>query len=142
MRACTGVTAGRLGARSASAPAGTVPCCSPGLACAGGPAVRRVLWLTAPASPHPQSSGASPISRASERTTRHLTVISSLFLRAPAGGGPPTVPSWGHGQIPASAARSFPGLGRCRCRCRTVSYTHLRAHETRHDLVCRLLLEK
>src|SRR5450756_1161753 len=30
-----------------------------------------------------------------------------------------------------------------RCsNCRTVSYTHLRAHETRHDLVCRLLLEK
>src|SRR5659263_674238 len=26
--------------------------------------------------------------------------------------------------------------------CRPVSYTHLRAHETRHDLVCRLLLEK
>src|SRR5450759_655031 len=25
---------------------------------------------------------------------------------------------------------------------RTYSYTHLRAHETRHDLVCRLLLEK
>src|SRR5450756_2778289 len=24
----------------------------------------------------------------------------------------------------------------------SVSYTHLRAHETRHDLVCRLLLEK
>src|SRR5665648_1111147 len=24
----------------------------------------------------------------------------------------------------------------------TVSYTHLRAHETRHELVCRLLLEK
>src|SRR5450759_1547806 len=27
-------------------------------------------------------------------------------------------------------------------RARSVSYTHLRAHETRHDLVCRLLLEK
>src|SRR5665648_1278665 len=27
-------------------------------------------------------------------------------------------------------------------RCVPVSYTHLRAHETRHDLVCRLLLEK
>ena len=26
--------------------------------------------------------------------------------------------------------------------CNPVSYTHLRAHETRHDLVCRLLLEK
>src|SRR5659263_745307 len=24
----------------------------------------------------------------------------------------------------------------------SMSYTHLRAHETRHDLVCRLLLEK
>src|SRR5665648_1205873 len=27
-------------------------------------------------------------------------------------------------------------------RLQAVSYTHLRAHETRHDLVCRLLLEK
>src|SRR5450756_1810254 len=27
-------------------------------------------------------------------------------------------------------------------RLKAVSYTHLRAHETRHDLVCRLLLEK
>ena len=27
-------------------------------------------------------------------------------------------------------------------RMTAVSYTHLRAHETRHDLVCRLLLEK
>src|SRR5450756_1195082 len=27
-------------------------------------------------------------------------------------------------------------------RALSVSYTHLRAHETRHDLVCRLLLEK
>src|SRR5450759_123229 len=33
---------------------------------------------------------------------------------------------------------------RCSCSSRdiSVSYTHLRAHETRHDLVCRLLLEK
>src|SRR5665648_1153284 len=28
------------------------------------------------------------------------------------------------------------------CVLHAVSYTHLRAHETRHDLVCRLLLEK
>ena len=33
--------------------------------------------------------------------------------------------------------------GACRvCSVEAVSYTHLRAHETRHDLVCRLLLEK
>src|SRR5450756_2829732 len=31
---------------------------------------------------------------------------------------------------------------RSRSRSAPVSYTHLRAHETRHDLVCRLLLEK
>src|SRR5665648_1236497 len=30
----------------------------------------------------------------------------------------------------------------CRRCMYAVSYTHLRAHETRHDLVCRLLLEK
>src|SRR5450756_145668 len=56
----------------------------------------------------------------------------------------------------AGAARRV--CGPCRCRRSTtgwnlrrrcppdaiaspVSYTHLRAHETRHDLVCRLLLE-
>src|SRR5659263_25101 len=33
-------------------------------------------------------------------------------------------------------------LKRVGIRLNTVSYTHLRAHETRHDLVCRLLLEK
>src|SRR5665648_1205975 len=32
--------------------------------------------------------------------------------------------------------------GRRSARWTPVSYTHLRAHETRHDLVCRLLLEK
>src|SRR5450759_6025622 len=33
-------------------------------------------------------------------------------------------------------------LGRNSDPSHAVSYTHLRAHETRHDLVCRLLLEK
>src|SRR5450759_5596975 len=37
---------------------------------------------------------------------------------------------------PSYVFRSAPPAGRC-----AVSYTHLRAHETRHDLVCRLLLE-
>ena len=32
--------------------------------------------------------------------------------------------------------------GKTEQRKAAVSYTHLRAHETRHDLVCRLLLEK
>ena len=33
-------------------------------------------------------------------------------------------------------------IGHILKRLPSVSYTHLRAHETRHDLVCRLLLEK
>src|SRR5450756_2275482 len=38
-----------------------------------------------------------------------------------------------HGHLPEREIMT--GIG-------PVSYTHLRAHETRHDLVCRLLLEK
>src|SRR5450756_2559567 len=38
------------------------------------------------------------------------------------------------GRLMAVSGRSMPAS--------PVSYTHLRAHETRHDLVCRLLLEK
>src|SRR5450759_4877217 len=58
--------------------------------------------------------------------------------RAPAGSagdygnGIPTNP----GATPAKGAGSTAGTAG------PVSYTHLRAHETRHDLVCRLLLEK
>src|SRR5450756_2737843 len=41
-------------------------------------------------------------------------------------------------------SRKMPAPARATSRTREgpVSYTHLRAHETRHDLVCRLLLEK
>src|SRR5450756_2826169 len=41
-------------------------------------------------------------------------------------------------RTPAADLRSSSG----RMCIQPVSYTHLRAHETRHDLVCRLLLEK
>src|SRR5450756_69388 len=47
--------------------------------------------------------------------------------RWPWSGGSPRI------AVPAATPREGP---------RPVSYTHLRAHETRHDLVCRLLLEK
>src|SRR5450756_940985 len=36
----------------------------------------------------------------------------------------------------------LPTFGNSTSATKPVSYTHLRAHETRHDLVCRLLLEK
>src|SRR5450756_2805309 len=43
------------------------------------------------------------------------------------------------GFIPANRPRGSPVTAHTMT---SVSYTHLRAHETRHDLVCRLLLEK
>src|SRR5450756_3069837 len=47
--------------------------------------------------------------------------------------------------VPEGSGRNSPPLQAIAERLATatpVSYTHLRAHETRHDLVCRLLLEK
>ena len=41
------------------------------------------------------------------------------------------------GEVKPDATVTIIGVGEV-----PVSYTHLRAHETRHDLVCRLLLEK
>ena len=42
--------------------------------------------------------------------------------------------------VRADIEREVPGFDECRIK--PVSYTHLRAHETVLDLVCRLLLEK
>src|SRR5450756_1264978 len=49
--------------------------------------------------------------------------------------------------IPGPREDACPGMTRLNRfdkagRAKPVSYTHLRAHETRHDIVCRLLLEK
>src|SRR5450756_2004565 len=46
----------------------------------------------------------------------------------------------GYRVVPHLAARMIADRGQLERL--SVSYTHLRAHETRHDLVCRLLLEK
>src|SRR5450759_4235706 len=65
-------------------------------------------------------------------------------VRAPPGGG------WAEccradqlrpGQVGAPAGRRRGVDSPARTTPWSVSYTHLRAHETRHDLVCRLLLE-
>src|SRR5450756_2730635 len=40
----------------------------------------------------------------------------------------------------SSRANAFPHFVQTPTASSSVSYTHLRAHETRHDLVCRLLL--
>src|SRR5450759_5549117 len=57
-----------------------------------------------------------------------------------AGQGVATGPQSPHGE--ALPHRLLGGAVASETTLRPVSYTHLRAHETRHDLVCRLLLEK
>src|SRR5450756_2133421 len=47
-----------------------------------------------------------------------------------------TPPCTSRDRRPGSGRWGLPGV----TRSGSVSYTHLRAHETRHDLVCRLLL--
>src|SRR5450759_3736563 len=47
----------------------------------------------------------------------------------------------GTGRVPDPTKLVTPGVLRTTYHASSVSYTHLRAHETRHDLVCRLLLE-
>src|SRR5450759_1388574 len=81
------------------------------------------------------------------RTTREAeiaTAPSPPKSRTAAFGMPEDSPSLTQGFESAGAVTLRPRRGACRaswgCPC-PVSYTHLRAHETRHDLVCRLLLE-
>ena len=63
-----------------------------------------------------------------------------VALGSPGRGG---VTAPGPGRFPCPADRGHPPARRRARWCRTpVSYTHLRAHETVLDLVCRLLLEK
>src|SRR5450759_5571160 len=71
----------------------------------------------------------------SDRTGAGVEPLSTRWLRPPRGGSLTSRP----------ARRASPWRWRAEQRRRSsgsVSYTHLRAHETRHDLVCRLLLEK
>src|SRR5428012_2596 len=66
------------------------------------------------------------------RSTLYRSSSASDVYNRHGGGRDPDFPDRRHG--PPSPGTVRPS--------RPVSYTHLRAHETRHDLVCRLLLEK
>src|SRR5450756_2009370 len=72
--------------------------------------------------------------------TKTLTIVGRSFealledrVAMPSLTATITAPYWVITGNPANIARQI---------FNAVSYTHLRAHETRHDLVCRLLLEK
>src|SRR5450756_127777 len=73
--------------------------------------------------------------------------LRSLYPLERNGARPRTVRDLAHDELPR--ARGVGAEARQQRPCvsdggpdEPVSYTHLRAHETRHDLVCRLLLEK
>src|SRR5450759_5885894 len=68
---------------------------------------------------NPIADALPPVARRGASTFPYAFGLRSLTIRA----GSPAGPVGERGPMP-------------------VSYTHLRAHETRHDLVCRLLLEK
>src|SRR5450756_1955886 len=90
---------------------------------------RTAVW------PNPRDEGAlGPPAKGDGRGRGGWIVGSPPFGAAPhALGLRHGVPSAGNGTCP-------PRRGRRAGRVAPVSYTHLRAHETRHDLVCRLLL--
>src|SRR5450756_3184900 len=85
---------------------------------------------------------------------RHVASCTSRFRAKPMGAADSALmhpPMAVAGHVREVGTRRVGGRGgRTGTRCsplrgteqRQVSYTHLRAHETRHDLVCRLLLEK
>src|SRR5450756_1904126 len=73
--------------------------------------------------------------------------LASGLLLAVAGGGDASGKlrvgvEQGHGDAGASGHRREADRLAALLESVAVSYTHLRAHETRHDIVCRLLLEK
>ena len=76
----------------------------------------------------------------------NVVTLSPTWVDVPAGPTPSSAPTT-VGATPASFARSFIGTPsfsnvRSNSGSTSVSYTHLRAHETVLDIVCRLLLEK
>src|SRR5450756_739093 len=107
--------------------------------------MERASWMGKPPSLHtPEGTGQSIISGSRWHTSlpTSLTIWTpanqycSTWRRRPRGSkNTLTVVHWLHCTSPTSS-RALPSP------IDTVSYTHLRAHETRHDIVCRLLLEK
>src|SRR5665648_21896 len=109
------------------------PCHSPSQNPATSPLAAAVLVRSLPAAAHPASSSTAPSTRAVRRTrprmVHHRVVEGCRRTRPNTRGARRSSP-----RGPDAAAQQK--------RTKAVSYTHLRAHETRHDLVCRLLLEK
>src|SRR5450756_2661842 len=83
----------------------------------------------------PRASRAADSVAPIARSARRSGWVTVHLLRRPWYGG-----IVGYQAFPRWVGRLHPSLGGSAPR--AVSYTHLRAHETRHDLVCRLLLEK
>src|SRR5450756_1621928 len=110
--------------------------------------IRRTPWPTAPGSPPGSRRPAESFIRSSGFSVVRSPCLVLHFqfsvFRFPFRDYDPS--TYDH---PPSSCRGvlrvvLPGralAGRAAGSC-PVSYTHLRAHETRHDLVCRLLLEK
>ena len=71
-----------------------------------------------------------------------IRALSQTYERDGYIGGVPILSPEAAAQHRASMEAAEQKIGSLHYKSKAVSYTHLRAHETRHDLVCRLLLEK
>src|SRR5450756_922347 len=102
------------------------------------PAFGALLKLTNPAkvpSFGARSGGEGNLASAGARKA------SAIPVDGRAASSPPDASLMRSGAVSALRSRSMGHLNLSQ-PLGSVSYTHLRAHETRHDLVCRLLLEK
>src|SRR5450759_5937644 len=103
----------------------------------------RSNWIGGPSPSTVSERWSSARTTPSPSPSRRTAPVSSMFRPC----SPPPRECWpirefphDRPQIPQSSAE--PGNQGVLMTQTPVSYTHLRAHETRHDLVCRLLLEK
>src|SRR5450756_1920392 len=101
--------------------------------------IARLAPIEAPANPMRLGATSRHDARNARAAFTSAVIFVSSWRLVPTGSGPDA--PWPRRSIasatnPASASRVATA---CQSS-RAVSYTHLRAHETRHDIVCRLLL--
>src|SRR5450756_337679 len=105
---------------------------------------RAASSVVAPRSPGIVARGFDPrVHFSSRQSEDHLPEAKLARVDAAALAGTKPVGKWRvPGRLPDPPHRFVPTVLKHATGHKAVSYTHLRAHETRHDLVCRLLLEK
>src|SRR5450756_1289674 len=153
MESCTAATTSRSPSRAtkASRKASTsgklwpVSTCSSGNGTGAGQNALRARCSSTAESLPPENSSTGRADSAEGEVSAEVGAdgVAVEHHHPPAGGAQAAGRSQRDGGLASAGQAGQPDGGAGgRHRFDPVSYTHLRAHETRHDLVCRLLLEK